>query len=93
MEDSMCWVFSPFKEYTQKMDYKNVNSASGLEDQMCWLKKIWKLRCPTKAQFFTWFLGKKYPLGTTSASDIRKGPTRALSIKMWKNTLTIFPYC
>jgi hypothetical protein len=47
-EDELVWALDPFKVYTPKMGYIQLNIDLHLRDPEWWWKGLWKLSCPLK---------------------------------------------
>lgn len=56
IEDSLCWIHSPFGDYTPKSRYLHIISARRPEVQVWWWKTIWKFICLEKATLLLWCL-------------------------------------
>ena len=53
-EDDLIWDLDPSGAYTPKAGYLMLSAEAGGREEVWWWRKLWKLKCPSKARLFMW---------------------------------------
>jgi len=88
----LCWVHSPFREYSPKKRYKYIIDGKILRELVWWWRKLWKLSCVAKVGLFLWcILENKVPTSDNLKREIWQGQDGVSFEKCWGDCGSPFP--